>query len=472
MDRLAEHIVAWHNRHPLARRIALADVHTAGVIALPFYRASALGGGLVEPVLTDEIKPEEIAPPASPEPNDAPPAEAAADEPAAATEAAPPPEPTPAAPPALAAAPAKPGALQALLARFRRSPGDEWPGFDEDLLDGLSPARMARFALAHGFAELPPGGEALPSRQVAAEPALARGGWPYTLYLMSAAVDAGPLRTRVVAGRGNPPRLAGRRLLDPRRMSIAAGVGLALLAGLIWLAWPRTPAAEADGPAPAASAPASAALPASASASEPSSVASAAASAVQQPASSADAASAPPSAAEAASAAPPPDIRPQLVDRGGRETPSLGSTLKDKPAAEDSAGSKPSEAPDATHGAGGKSTAPAQPGRPTKPDEGAPVSSTSPEAQQELKRLGQQGAPAVVALVGPAGSKEDAEAHLKRMREVLAEVDGRPDQLQADVIKTPSGWRATVWPFTTREQAQLVNAFMVARGLKTKAVNF
>ncbi|PTT80917.1 hypothetical protein DBR42_18700, partial [Pelomonas sp. HMWF004] len=55
MERLAEQIVAWHNRHPLARRITLGDVHTIGVVALPFVRASAQAGGLVEPVLTDSV---------------------------------------------------------------------------------------------------------------------------------------------------------------------------------------------------------------------------------------------------------------------------------------------------------------------------------------------------------------------------------------------------------------------------------
>ncbi|MFG5410840.1 hypothetical protein ABXN37_25415 [Piscinibacter sakaiensis] len=33
---LAERIAAWHNRHPLARRIVPAQVHGTGVVALPF----------------------------------------------------------------------------------------------------------------------------------------------------------------------------------------------------------------------------------------------------------------------------------------------------------------------------------------------------------------------------------------------------------------------------------------------------
>jgi hypothetical protein len=61
---------------------------------------------------------------------------------------------------------------------------------------------------------------------------------------------------------------------------------------------------------------------------------------------------------------------------------------------------------------------------------------------------------------------------LQKMKAGLAGVHSNPDALQADVIQTPEGWRATIWPFPSREQAQLVNATLVARGLKTKAVNF
>jgi hypothetical protein len=77
-----------------------------------------------------------------------------------------------------------------------------------------------------------------------------------------------------------------------------------------------------------------------------------------------------------------------------------------------------------------------------------------------------------VALVGPPGSKAAAEALLAKMKAGLVGVHNNPDALQADVIQTPEGWRATIWPFPSREQAQLVNATLVARGLKTKAVNF
>ncbi|MBV8603611.1 MAG: hypothetical protein JO224_02900, partial [Pelomonas sp.] len=44
--------------------------------------------------------------------------------------------------------------------------------------------------------------------------------------------------------------------------------------------------------------------------------------------------------------------------------------------------------------------------------------------------------------------------------------------LTARVFKTPEGWRPAVYPFDSREQAQLINLNLVANGLHTKAVNF
>ncbi|HEY8881018.1 MAG TPA: hypothetical protein VIN03_25830, partial [Roseateles sp.] len=112
-----------------------------------------------------------------------------------------------------------------------------------------------------------------------------------------------------------------------------------------------------------------------------------------------------------------------------------------------------------------------------KPEEKAaekPAAAASkPEpVDPRLSRMAQSPGQVVVALVGPPGSKAEAEALLAKMKAGLVGVHSDPDALQADVIQTPEGWRATVWPFPSREQAQLINATLVARGLKTKAVNF
>lgn len=435
MERLAEQIVDWHNRHPLARRIAVSDVHTVGVVALPFVRAAAQGGGLVEPVLTDVVSAfDELA--------GAPPVSRGAVWVQRLT-----------------------GWVGRLPGLLGRKPRTQWRAFSEKFLPGLSPARVERFALAHGFAEPPAAPESRPWRVIVIDEkvAAARSGWPFELYLMTAGIDVGKRRTRVLAGRGIPSEIAGRRLWDLRRVGAAAAV-LALLIGLAaWWLWPHHAAEPAPEPAAAATAPAASAASASAPTQAPAAPASAPgepASAASQPA-PADAASAPGTAASAPPAAasepdpdaPPPDIRPRLVERAdGIQRPPLRSS---KPA--QAATDKPGKGQDKADEKGSGQAAP---------------DATPGPAEPNLARLAKQPEKLVVALVGPPGSKAEAEALLKRMQAGLVGVHSSPQALQGDVIQTPDGWRATVWPFQTREQAQLINATLVARGLKTKAINF
>lgn len=418
MERLAEQIVDWHNRHPLARRIAVGDVHTIGVVALPFVRASAQAGGLVEPVLTDAVS-------AFDELHGSPPLSRWAVW--------------------LQRLKDVPGLL---LRPLGRKPRTQWRAFNEKFLPGLSPASIERFALAHGFAEPPATPETRPWRVIVIDEKLAalHSGWPFELYLMSAGIDVGNARTRVLSGRGIPSQIIGRRLWDPIRLGAAAGVLAVLVAAAAWTLWPRRAAAPLPPPAPAASAAASMpTLPASAPGVLPA-PASAPASQAAEPA------SAPASEAEAPVQ---PDIRPRLVERtDGVARPPL---LSSKPAV--NAAEKPA-AP-----AGEQASQP-------RPAEAAEATRKPEPADPRLARLA--GAPdkIVVALVGPPGSKAEAEALLKKMQAGLAGVHSNPEALQSDVIQTPEGWRATVWPFPSREQAQLINATLVARGLKTKAVNF
>lgn len=403
MERLAEQIVAWHNRHPLARRIAAGDVHTVGVVALPFVRASAEAGGLVEPVLTDAVTFDELA--AAPRPS------------------------------AVAALWHR---LQALTHRLKLpglKPRTQWRAFNERFVPGLRPARIEAFALAHGFADPPATPEAQPWRVVVIDEALAsrHSGWPFELYLMTAGIDHGKQRTRVLAGRGIPSEIIGRRLWDPRRVGIAAALALVLTAGAAWLMWPRSVSEPVTPPAEAASTPA------------------------------APAASSPATAASEPDAdAPPPDIRPRLVERAdGIKRPPLLSSKPREP--EGKVAEKVTDkSPDTSSDKAGEKPA----------ARGEAKTGKSEPADPRLTRMAQSPDKVVVALVGPPGSKADAEALLKKMQASLAGVHGDPDTLQADVIQTPEGWRAAVWPFPSREQAQLINATLVARGFKTKAVNF
>lgn len=524
MDRLAEQVVAWHNRHPLAKRITIYDVHTIGVVALPFMRnaqadaAARHASGKVEPVLTDEISPESLAAAWDEEgltiaahPNAAH-LDALADQ-----------EPPP--------RHAEPGWAERLgrLAFWRKTSGAKaWPVFSERFVSHLSPRRIAAFAQAHGYTQQP-GDETWPQRIIPIDETLmdsgAAGGgaWPFELYLMSAAIDAGRSRSRILLGRGRPPAIVGRRCLSPGRLGLVALLLLALLSAAVGLTLPAVKKSASAGMAgPAASAPASAAASAfaaghgtpmpgasgpmaapNASASLPlaaATQASAASTAAPAPASAASSSqvSAEPEQAEQAKEKPVlrPDIRPMFIKPiPGRSAPPLGAPPQD-----DAPSSAPSSAPavdkqDEKHSgkktpetapdpanAKAKST-PAHANKPKlsseepgNPGAGSPAPSVGPSAtplnSKAIAKASVLANKPVVALVGPvSANKADAEATLARMRNLLG-----PGQagaaLQAQVFQTPEGWRPAVWPFASREEAQLINATLIARGMRTRAVDF
>ncbi|MGN6827756.1 hypothetical protein [Paucibacter sp. M5-1] len=432
MDRLAEQVVAWHNRHPLAKKISIYDVHTIGVVALPFMRSGrpAAAAEPIEPVLGEELTEPAAAPP-----------------------------------------PAKPftkkpwwQALTPLLARLGRVRGADaaWPLFSERFIHNLSPRRVAAFALRHGHAN-PPGEPDWPQREVAIDEGLmargaaqAGGAWPYELYLMSAGIDAGASRTRVLLARGAGGRMEvlGRRCLNPLPLAVLALLLLAALGLGAWWQWGGGPEAAApaasaasavSAPAPAP-APAPISTPASAPASAP--VAAPASAALEPAVSAASAASAAEPApalpaSEVQVAASAPDIRPRLVP-SPRPRPDAPSAAPAATAASDVLSRELNRRPD--------------------PPQALPQSRGEPKPMPAGKQ---------VALVGPAqASKAEAEAHLERMRAMLGQTVREPDSLQAQVFQTHEGWRAAIWPFASREQAQLINATLIARGLRTRAVDF
>ena len=525
MDRLAEQVVAWHNRHPLAKRITIYDVHTIGVVALPFMRntqadaAARLAGarGKVEPVLTDEISAESLAAAWDDEG-----LTIAVNPSAAHLDALADQEPLPN---------QGPPAWRALLSRlmfWRKTAGAEpaaksWPVFSERFVSHLSSRRIAAFAQAHGYSKQP-GDATWPQRIVPIDETLMEtdaasgGAWPFELYVMSAAIDAGRSRSRILVGQGRRPDIIGRRCLSPRRLGLVALLLLAMLgagAGLLLPAAKKQPqAAKIEAPVAAAASAASAIsatadAPASAAAMvpmpEPMASAPMAAASMPTAASAASTAVAPPSSAATASASaqapeennpPRPDIRPMFVKPiPGRSAPPLGAkpkeeqTLADKqtppeseakPALEpiDLGLPKPKARSALAHAAKPKpklssaadpaSTAAVVP-EPVTP---APAEPVNPEAVAKAKALVNK---PVVALVGPvSASKADAEATLARMRNLLAPAQGGAGgaALQAQVFQTPEGWRPAVWPFASREEAQLINATLIARGMRTRAVDF
>lgn len=490
MDRLAEQVVAWHNRNPLAKRISIYDVHTIGVVALPFVGGSAAAhpeAGAAAPAaprepVMDPLPQADAAPADEASPQD----DGPAPQEQAATAAAPdagPTMPAQLASPAAAAKPLPawlrwlPGPLRAWLP----DPARPYALFSERFINRLSAGRVARFAAAHGHAS-PPGAADWPQRAIPIDERLMAkaakrglGSWPYEIYLMSAGVDAGASRTRVLMAYGadRQLRVLGRRCLNPLALAVVGAVLLLFVgAPALWLAGrhkaAEEPAAAAvSAPVVAASAAASA-PPAAAMASAP---VSAPASAAASAAPAAEAASAP--ASEAASAPAPeaseatPDIRPQLVPRreGRNERPPLATST---PSPAPATPAKPAAA-------GEKAAAPKEDPKPAPARSPERALNKEEPADKPSVRGGGSTAPGAkqVALVSPAvPSKAEAEAALERMRGMLEQTVRDPQSLQGQVFRTHEGWRAAIWPFATREEAQLINATLVARGLRTRAVDF
>ena len=503
MDRLAEQVVAWHNSHPLAKRISIYDVHTIGVVALPFMRnggaglpgAPGAGRGPIEPVLTDAVSTESLAAWGTEESTIAANTNAAHLDALADQE-----EPPPA-----AAGTGWRERVRGLLSRDGKNAASSWPAFSERFVEKLSPRQIARFAQQNGYS-VRPGDASWPQRVVAIDDhmmtrdGVVGGAWPFELYLMSAAIDAGRSRTRILAGRSAgaalPPML-GRRCLDVKRVALAALLPLCVVsaAGMAW--WPRGAGQEAQlaaaaGAASAASAAASVAAPALQLASAPVETGASSALASASPASAASealageilasAASAPASAAmmaeaaasSASSAAPViPDIRPRFVESArppGYKGPPLLASATPLPAPSPTplpASSPMSSSATMKPSAGAAAAAP-QPAAAASETMTLPMTPVKPDIQEAALK----GTPVVALVAPPMRNKAEAEATLARMRDLVRPLQPDPTLMQAQLFESPEGWRPAVWPFASRIEAQLVNATLVARGLHTKAVNF
>jgi len=460
-DAVAWLLVNWHNKHPLARRISIQDVHTVGAVALPF---------LAQPL----------------------PKEPSLDAPGGQSDAQ--------------AAP-KPGRRWPWQRRKASAAGPR-RAWSEAFIPGLKPDQIAAMALDHGFTSAP---DELPLRRVdISNSELESGGanqsgaWPMELVLLSAAIDAGPARTRVLVGRRD--KVLGRRALDPLRLGGVAAVAVLLLALLAWALWPASaPQASPEAPASAASAASAASVPAAAapdSAAPSASGASAAASPASTAASDdtpspADAASAAAAAPEApasaaASSAPAASGSVDLPFGQPRSTgarPSLQSGVErmkqeqgqSAPAesGRQNAETKPQKEGQKEGQKGASGDAPNE--APGKPGSGAASAAADNERRLNVDDAGlgsviKRASPGerLVALVGlPQKTKPEAEAQLAKMQEMVGQtLRGGNTTVNGAVFQTKEGWRAAVWPFGSREEAQLINATLLARGMRARAVDF
>ncbi|RVU47571.1 SPOR domain-containing protein [Rubrivivax rivuli] len=320
-------VVAWHNRHPLARRIGAAQVHAVGYVSLPFTgpapqhtapsaaqaaaEAIAAAAATPLPVLTEAAEPAHaLAEGQQAEAGPAAPPDALGHERSRLRErvlararelAALPPETQ-----AQLLAEEQAAAVLATLA-----PALLKPDFSEDFIDPLTPRQVARFALKHGsvLARMPVDGPVrlvqadslLPGRKPEPGRVLAR------VLLLTAVVETDTRKSRVLLGSGLQPEVLGRRIHStPRRAAVLAlGAGLVGLPLWIWRPAGLVLPAGAGAALPA-SAVATSAAAASAAVPVPAAGASAAASAAALPLVPPDAAHGPAAAASAASPDPVP----------------------------------------------------------------------------------------------------------------------------------------------------------------------
>lgn len=433
LEQIVDAVLRWQHAHPLALRLNSSQVQGIGLVALPFVRG-----------------------------DDPPPA---------------------------------PAGWQRWLDRLppRLRPAPAPPAtFSEAFIDGLSAASAARFAQSHG-AESVEGAEDWPQRriEVDSERAVLAGGWPYEKWLATAALDDGRGRRHRLLIALQPDaqgrlEVLGCRHLDPRRWGALLALGVALgLAAFLALRddGAAPPEVRVSGSVAGASAPmgaGSASLPAAPLASA-ANAASATAESASTPASlpltSAGRMSGPPPGPSAGASEPgqvlsrvseaPFDIRPQM-GRQRPDAPPRPPLLRSAPAPLAEAAPEGPASPErvATPAGVGSPPGAAAPPAPESAYQGAR------QPEQVKPRWAAPGQTTLALVSQPFARKEDAEAMLVRMREHLNTALQAGAALDGGVFESPQGHRAAVWPFGSREEAAIVNATMVARGWRTRAVAF
>ena len=249
---VADRVVAWHNRHPLARRIGAAQVHAIGYVALPFT-------GEAPPRAAPSATPS-VTPSATPTPT--PTAAQAAAQAIAAAAATPLPVLTEVAQAAAAETqnPAEGSRLrERALARAREQAADPHGAaaadtaaavlatlapaalkrdFSKNFIDTLSAREVARFALKHGrvLARAPLDG---PVREVRADGGMPDGRKPERrqrvpaqVYLLTAVIETDTRKSRVLLGDGSA--VLGQRIHSGPRIAALLAVAAGVMGTPLW----------------------------------------------------------------------------------------------------------------------------------------------------------------------------------------------------------------------------------------------
>jgi hypothetical protein len=464
---LAERVVAWHNRHPLARRITRAQVASIGLVGFPFRApAGSAAAARAARASASEATPQQGTLRQRALAQAAGSAEAAQD-------------------PAVEEARALPGPSPEGRRGWRRA-------FNEAMLAPTSLGTLTRWLLREG-SEVRPGPADVPQRELDAGIGGPRGAPATWLWCWTAAVELGGLRVRLLASPFAPHAVLGRRLLHPGRIG-TLGVALMLLAGGGWW-WQRgsgvaSPAAAMVGaaPAPAASAAGSGAAGitnvAQRPAQRPSPMPTPASAGAGTPVHPAD--EAPLAAAGAPPARAQPMRLPPTLDESTRRAAREASELARADLAErrrararpPTAASSP--APGVAAQAAGAAPAAGQRNSSASLGTAATVPLRAPAAPPALSPALSVAPPAAAA----AGSRStwavttrnlrtrfEGEQMLAALRDA-ARRTGQAGELKLEVISAGDDWRAVGWPFTSPAEAERLRAALAERGLKTQVVMF
>lgn len=443
---LAADVVAWHNRNPLARHIRAQHVHSLGYVMLPFVDADAVASQSPDPARQSSD-----------------------------------PEPLP--PEALAGSLRERAMARAKLLtegaaaqaddapQRAAAPARVRPAFDEDFLPPHRPKAVQRWASRQAVAQTTPRGD-VQVRKLRPEAGVAEGD-VLPRWVLTAQVEVGRAKTRVLVGPGSSPAVLGRRLISPARsLAVFALVGLLLGTGhwLLDSLGGRSASAPqaASAAASATAAPvAAASSPASASRALPGAVASTAAASAASTAApgseAASAAAAPPSAMRPQAALPaasapvmaaPLDVEPRL---GQIQLPSIGPRADERRRRAQEAA------------AAAASAALAQPGAPAVPATPPTASTQATPPRQATPRPAATG-PAFAVTTRLLRTRSESEQVAAAMRELLSNASATP--IQVEVLPAGDDWRVVGWPYADRALADKARALLASRGMRVQVIEF
>jgi hypothetical protein len=492
-ESIAARVVAWHNRQPLARRIRLSDVHSIGLVALPFSRPAS-AGELTRAALTTAST------------GAASSAEGGADSGGSLRERAMARsrQQQPGAEPAVAARPAPPPDVPAPPRDALR------PAFSDPVIEPIPTRKVAAWAQQHGQpdARLP---AELPIKRVALDRTLVRPDeMPHMLYVFAAAIDIGGQRIRLLVPPDDGPVL-GQHLFSPARLGLAVLTPVLLIAAAIGWSLVRR-GAPVDDEREAVAAPAAGGPGSAARASRPAWVAASATAALAPGAAAQETAVNPKPvgetavpasvaptvealraveptepAAEVRAASPAAEVR-AASPAASDPTRRIGNVIseQDKAAARDwRKATRPDAGPP---GAGPRAQALAPELALHSPDRATPNASTdragtdarpaaAPRAESGRAASAVAAAEAAAPARGlyalstrPLRTRAESEQVLSAMQALLRH--RTPDDFRVEIVPEGDDWRVVGFPFARRTDAQEAGALLASRGMKVQVVNF